>query len=96
MAVDAVARSKKIECAVDGDAMQPRSEVRALFESAQLLVGAKEGFLHHIVCIVFISGHSIRQSEDGLTVVFHQLPERVRVAGACPAHGGGVSHLHPA
>ena len=72
------------------------AEVRALLESAELPVRAKEGFLHHIVCIVFISGHSIRQSEDGLTVTLHQLPERLGVAAARPAHCYRVSHLHPA
>ena len=93
--VNAAARSKQIERAVDGDAMQPRSEVRALFEPRQLLVRAKESLLHHIVGIVFISRHPIRQSKDGLTVALHQLPERVGVAVARPAHGYSVSHLHP-
>src|SRR5438128_1780694 len=50
--VNATARSKKIERAVDGDAMQPRSEVRALLESRQLPVRAQESLLHHIVGIV--------------------------------------------
>ena len=75
--------------------MQPRSEVRALFEPMNLPIRAEERLLHHIVGIVFVCGHPIRQSKDGLAVTLDQQPERVRVAGSRPAHGFGVGHLHP-
>ena len=83
--VSAAAGTEQIERTVDGDAVQPGAEVRALLEVLELAVGAKERLLHHVVGIMFISGHAIRHSKCGPGVPLDQLPERIGVAGSGPA-----------
>ena len=72
--------SKKIERAVDSDAMQPRAEVCPLFEAIDLTVGAEKCLLHHVIGIMFIRSHSIGHPEDGSTVTLDEEAERVRIA----------------
>src|SRR5207249_6188404 len=77
VAIHPTAGSQEVERAVDGDAMQPRSEICALFEAVQLSVRAQERLLHHIVGIVLISGHSIRHSKNRLAMTLDEQPESV-------------------
>src|SRR5947209_1645555 len=95
MLVGPSARAQQIERTVDGDAVQPRDEVRALLEIAQLAVGAQESLLHDVVGIMFISSHAIGHPKHRFGVTLDQLPEGVGIAGSGPAHHGNVGgHLH--
>ena len=95
VAIESAARAKEIERTVDGDPMQPRSEVRAFLESIELPVCAKERLLNHIVSVMFISCHSIRHAKNGTAVLFDEQPEGVGITGPRPAHGRYIGHLHP-
>src|SRR5581483_7721353 len=94
-AIEAAARAKQIERAVDRDPMQPRGEIRTLFESAELAVGPEERFLDNVVGVVLISGHAIGHAKHGLAVTLDEQPESLAIAGAGPAYGCDVGHLHP-
>src|SRR5207253_7636292 len=95
MTVDAAARSKKIERAVDRDPVQPRAEVRTLLESIQLAVRAQERLLNHVVGIVFISRNPISDPKNWTTMLLNEQPEGVGITGPRPAHGRCVGCLHP-
>src|SRR5437773_4722965 len=49
VAIESSACSKKIERAVDGDAMKPGPEIRTLFEAVELSVRSEQRLLHHVI-----------------------------------------------
>lgn len=93
--IETTPRAEQVESAVDGDAMDPRAEIRTLLEFVELTVGAQERLLHHVIGIVLVSSHSVRHSKNGLAMTFDQHPEGVGIATPRPAHGCDVGHLHP-
>jgi len=59
-----------------------------------LAVRLQEGFLNHILRIVFVAGHAISQSEEGLAVALDEHTEGIMVASARPLHQRGVTVFH--
>jgi hypothetical protein len=57
---------------------------------------AQEGFLHDIVGILFVFGHTARQQEDGVTIAFDEHLKGLSVACAhLLDHGGIAVFQHP-
>ena len=76
--------------------MEPRAEVGARLETAQLLVRACRNVswtTSSASC--WIAGHPVRQPEDGAAVALHERPEGFAISIAGQRDGGGVRLRHP-
>ena len=75
--------------------MQPRAEVGARLEAAELPVRLQEGVLHHVIGVLRIARHPVREPVDSPAVTVDQGPEGVAVTVAGQRDGGGVRIRHP-
>ena len=77
--------------------MQPAREPRALLEPAQVAVGAEKGVLHDVLGVLLVSGHAVREAEDGAAVALDQGAKGAFVALAETGDrvGIGIACLHP-
>jgi len=83
--------------AVRGDAVQPAREPRAILETSEVAVGAKESLLHDVLGVLLVSSHPIREAEDGAAVALDQDAKGAFVALAESGDrvGIGIACLHP-
>ena len=91
-----LARADQVQRAVRRDAIDPRAERRAAVEAIDLLPGAQEGLLHHVLGVLFIASHTKSETEDGPAVALHKHTKGLSVALACLFGRGTVGPFHPA
>jgi len=89
------APANHIDRAVDRDPVQPRAEVRARLEAAQLPVRLEECLLDHVLGVLGIAGHPMGQPVDRPAVAIDQASEGLAVAAAGEGDGGGIRLRHP-
>ena len=53
----------------------------------QLFIGAQEGFLNHVLGVLFIASHTKGETEDCLAMPFNKDTKGVLVAFACLISG---------
>ena len=86
----------QIHRTVGDDAIEPRAEIRARLEAAELSIRAKEAFLDHIFGILLIASHPERQPEHTPAVPLDEGAKRIVVALAGTGQDGcsfGRVHL---
>ena len=69
-------------CVVDGDAIEPRRELRFLAERIDRLEHRDEDFLCDVFCLGSISEHAIRDVEHAVAMQHEQLAKGALVAVA--------------
>ena len=74
--------------------MQPGAKARARLEAIQLFVSAQEGFLHHVLRVLFVAGHAINQLEEPDAVALDEHTKRVLVACPCPCDRNRIAVFH--
>jgi hypothetical protein len=86
--------SHQIHGAIDGDAVQPGTELRSAVEKVELAVGPEKGLLDHVFGVLFTAGETEGRAEDPLTVAFDKFSEGVGVTVARLLHEFKVISLH--
>src|SRR5256885_1095695 len=84
----AVVVEHQIDRAVRRDAVQPRAEIGARLEPAELSIRAEKAFLDHIFGILLIAGHPERQPENTPAVPLDERAKRLAVALAGTGQDG--------
>jgi len=74
--------------------MQPDPKARSQLELVQAAIGPQERLLHHVFCILFVAGHAVSQSEEGMTVALDKHAKGLFVALAHASHHGGITVFH--
>src|SRR5580693_769950 len=85
-----------IERAIGRNAVEPRAEARPLIEFGELLEGAQEAFLHHILGVLLISSHTKSHPEQSTAMSLHQHPKRVRISATRLGDKRCIRRIHPA
>jgi hypothetical protein len=86
--------SHQIHGAIDGNAVQPGTELRSAVEKVKLAIGPEKGLLDHVFGILFTACKAEGRAEDPLTVTFDKSPEGVGVTVARLLHEFKVISLH--
>src|SRR5581483_3021357 len=73
-----------------------RAESGTAVEPADLLVGAKEGFLNQVLGIIFIGSHTVGETEQCVAVAFHQDTKGVLIPLPGLVGSGRIGPFHPA
>jgi hypothetical protein len=91
----ASSRPDEVDRAVDRDAVEPGTEVRAGLEPADLPIRAQKRLLDDVLGVVLVARHPVGEPEDGAAVSLDQRAECLAVALARPSHHQGVALWHP-
>ena len=70
-----------IEGTVDGDAIDPGSELGTRLEAFELLIAAKEGFLNDLFSVGFVAGDAEGYAEDSVAVAYDKCAVGFFVSG---------------
>ena len=70
-----------IAAEIEGDAIQPRGELRLSLEPFEAAVRSQERILHHIACLFFTPERAIGQGVDRPLPAGHQLAECILISG---------------
>src|SRR6266851_4278757 len=74
-----------VERTIDGDSIDPGSELRARLEAFKPLVSAQEGLLYDLFRVGFVAGDAEGYAEDTLAVAYDECAVRLFVSGEnCP------------
>ena len=93
----AVAGAQEVEGAVDADAVEPGADSGAGgVKGVETFVGAQEGFLHQIFCVLFVAGHKKSETEDGGSMLLDEGTKGELVSQARFGGGFCVGPFHPA
>ncbi len=90
------AGADEVERAIGADAVQPGGEGCASVEfSSDLFPGFEKRFLHHILRVDFIGGHTISEPEDSFGVALDEHPKSIADAAPRLVYGDIVACIHP-
>ena len=74
------AAANQVDRTVHGDPVQPGPKIRPGLEPAQLLVRLEPRLLHHVLRVLRIAGHPVRQRKDVAGMVIDERSKRIAVA----------------
>ena len=61
----------------------------------QLFKSAKEGFLHHVLRVLFVASHTKSETEDRAAVPFHEDTKGELIPFACLFGSRLIGPIHP-